>query len=107
MIRDRLLPVAWLLAACTLIGAAAGARAHAEPAEWYAATNGVSVCVALDSKPTFAGLEQVMSDIEKTTRLSDYEIGTAVAESVVHICPHHRPLLKRYVDTYRGKGSVA
>lgn len=31
-----------------------------------------------------------MSDISKTTRLSDYEVGGAVALSVINVCPHHR-----------------
>lgn len=37
--RDKLIPLAWLMAACILVGLAAGARCHAEPLKWL-----LSVC---------------------------------------------------------------
>lgn len=109
MIRDKVIPLAWLAGACILIGAAAG-RAHAEPlthGEFYALTHGADVCMELDRTSTFTGLEHVMSNIAATTRLSDFDIGEAVVVSVSAVCPHHIGLLKRYVAAAKSKGTVA
>lgn len=107
MIRATIIPVLWLWLACVIIGAAAGTTAHADPAEFYAVGNAATICAVLDAQPTFAGVDELLADIGKTTKLSEAEIGGAVALSVINVCPHHVGLLKRYVvDRGSGAGVV-
>lgn len=102
MIREKIIPVAWLILACAIIGAAAGAKAHADPGDYYASTHAADVCLALDADPSITGLVTVMTDIAATTRLTDFQVGEAVALSVRYVCPHHVGLLRQFAAQYKG-----
>ena len=107
-VRDELAPVLWLLVVSVLIGLAAGACiAHAEPVtpgQDYADQHAADICLTLDSRPTVTGVWTLLADLT-TTGLSGVESGVAVKESVVYVCPHHLPLLHRFVTYYQHRQS--
>lgn len=112
MIREKLIPSAWLLLACLMIGAALGAACRAgadptDPAEAFTAQHAADVCLALDTAPTLTGVTMVMRGIANGSDLTDFEVGEVIGLAAKYVCPHHIPLLRRYVSAYGSRGAVA
>lgn len=107
-VSDDLVAVLWLLAIAVLIGSALGkCIAHAEPftpGQAYADQHAADICLTLDARPTVTGVWALLADLT-TTGLSGVESGVAVKESVVYVCPHHLPLLHRFVTYYQHRQS--
>ena len=100
-VREKLTPILWLVTACVLVGGAYGialgrSAPVMSPGQVFAENHAAQVCVDLDAAPTIAG---VVREIEKlsTWDLGSYEVGVALAESVIYVCPHHVGLLERFV----------
>ncbi|MDQ2638065.1 MAG: hypothetical protein M3Y83_14450 [Actinomycetota bacterium] len=102
--RETVVPILWLLAAAVVIGGAWGIKAARtepfSPGEAYAEQHAADICVTLDRNPTPIGVVHVLTALT-TQGLSSSESGVAVKDSVRYVCPHHIPLLIRFVDSYR------
>lgn len=103
-IRDTVIPIAWLIAACIIIGGAAAGAVRAEPltaADDYAINHAVDICLAVDANPSVSGLLQVLIGVTRTG-LTEQAAGAAVGESVFYVCPQYRGLLRAFVARYGG-----
>lgn len=96
--RETLIPILWLLAVSMIIGAAAGINsAHAAPAspgQQFADEHGADICMLLDAHPTLGGVLDA-TDALQASGLSPRESGTALVESIMHVCPIHTDLLRQ------------
>lgn len=100
MLREKVVPVAWLLSAAVLVGGSVGlaARANATPALDYAVTHAQKVCRTLDKYPSFAGIEGIADAIVKETGFGYYDAGMVIGLSVNNVCPEYIPLIQAYAD---------
>lgn len=103
MIRERIMPLAWLLAAMLIIGGAAGAKANAQPDDpivvIYAAHNAGAVCETLSAYPSFSGIEGIADAIVEQG-LTYSQAGSVIFLSVTEACPRFTGLLLRYATAY-------
>ncbi len=112
MIRERVVPVGWLLVALVIVvGAALGYSpvASAVPShdvDAYAADNGYIICQVLDDHPSFAGIRGVSQAIV-LKGLSEYESGEVIALSIIGYCPRHLGLMQQFIRAYGDKQVVA
>lgn len=97
-------PVAWLLLAACILGAALyyATPAHADPRPTPAA-----ICHAVDQWPTIGGILGITIDLADATGATDEQAGRYVATSILGTCPEYSSLLQQIVDRYRTKGQVA
>lgn len=103
-IRDTIIPLAWLLAACAIVGAALAGGVRAEPltaADDYAIGHAVDICLDIDANPSVSGLLQVLIGVTRSG-LTEQAAGAAVGQSVFYVCPQYRPLLTAFVARYGG-----
>lgn len=102
--RERIHPLLWLAAAGTILAYALGhSTAHAAPftpGQAYAEDHAADICGQFDDDPTVERVWQVLTDLIDHD-LSGVEAGIAVRESVVYVCPHHIPLVKRFAAYYQ------
>lgn len=80
------------------------AKADDSDARAYASEYGPAVCATLDDYPSIAGIIGIGQAIVEDG-LTEYDAGTAIAYSVVFLCPRHVPLLQRFARIY-GKAAV-
>ncbi|BBU22133.1 hypothetical protein [Mycobacterium xenopi] len=102
MIRNTVMPLAWLMLASVIIGAAIAfaSPAHADPVSNYAEISAGPICSTLDSYPSLAGLSGVFRAVEEDSGFGPYDAGRIVAMAVIDHCPRHLALLRRYVAVY-------
>jgi hypothetical protein len=103
---DTVIPIAWFIAASLLIGYAATGEAHADPTPTaidYTIINHDRVCNVLDQHPTVDGVTGVVVGIVGEG-LTYSEAGQVVGMSVIGWCPHHEPLLHRFIAAYTPQG---
>lgn len=101
-IRSTIVPILWLWLACTIIGAALAGSVKADPGDDFAADHAADICIAIDERPDMDGLIRVLNAVTRTG-LSPRDAGTAVADSVIYVCPHHLGLLRAFADRYAPK----
>lgn len=86
------------LAALAALTLSAGV-AHADPVDDYTRANAPAICMALDTNPTVAGVEQVgigmMND-----GLTGQQAGQVSVRSVLGWCPQHLPELQAFIDKW-------
>lgn len=102
MIRNTVMPLAWLMLASVIIGAAIAfaSPAHADPVSNYAEISAGPICSTLDSYPSLAGVSGVAAAIEEDAGFSAYDAGRVIAMAVIDYCPRHLGLLRQYVAVY-------
>ena len=102
--REKGVPLLWMTAAAVVLSVALGhSIARAEPftpGQDYADAHAADICGALDAEPTVRAVWQLLIELT-TTGLSGVEAGVAVKESVIYVCPHHIPLVKRFAAYYQ------
>ena len=101
MIREKIVPVLWLLVAAVIIGVAAGAQAHADTTagDRYAELHAVDICLALDANPTAQGVAQEALHL-MSLGLTPTDAGDALADSVLDVCRIHIPTLEAFTNAY-------
>lgn len=106
MWRDTIHPLLWLAVVGLILAFAiaysippAGAAPVVSGFD-YAENHAAEVCSDLDEDPTVAGVYRVLTDV-MTAGLSEYAAHEAVARSVAFVCPHHQPLVKRFIAYYQ------
>lgn len=71
--------------------------AEADPVDEFTADNGITaVCEPLDADPTEETVSEIGAALQDQGFLAT--AGQIVADSVAVFCPHHMPLLQRYVS---------
>nr|WP_046285129.1 hypothetical protein [Mycobacterium sp. UM_NZ2] len=103
-LREQINPLLCLAAAGTILAYALGqSPAQAvpfTPGQAYAEDHANDICGQFDDDPTVERVWQVLTDLINHG-LSGVEAGIAVRESVVSVCPHHIPLVKRFAAYYQ------
>lgn len=108
MRREDVGPVAWLMAASALMGAAvyfaSPAKADTSVAvDTYAVVSAPAICEVLNEYPTTIGLLGVGSAIEEQGGFTATEAGEVIGIAVANMCPRHAPLLHSFTARYAGE----
>lgn len=103
-------PLLWLVLFGALLAVAlafsippAGAAPVASPGEQYAADHSADICMQLDTRPTIAGVETLLTSLQHEQGLALRESAVAVVTSVVDNCRIHENLLRQFVAHYQGE----
>lgn len=104
MVKNTIIPVAWLMLACAIIGVALAAAVHADPVADYTTTHARAVCLVLDTHPNDAGIEGIAQGIHDDG-YSYRQAAAIIVDAVLARCPRHWPLIVAY--TYGGPGVAA
>ncbi|SLF32668.1 Bacteriophage protein [Mycobacteroides abscessus subsp. bolletii] len=76
--------------------------AHADSAQDLAEKYGISVCRSLDADPTIDGVLKTGESLIKKASTDAYTAGQVLAYSTIWYCPKYVPLLKKFIDYYKG-----
>lgn len=107
MRRDDIAPVAWLMGASALIGAACYFAAPAKADDdamvrQYADLNATRVCQVLDEFPNNVGVLGLGEAIADETNFTDFQVGRVIADAVLTNCPRHTGLVLRFAAQHTG-----
>ncbi|MGB0971437.1 MAG: DUF732 domain-containing protein [Mycobacterium sp.] len=107
--RERIIPVLWLMTAAIIIGASVGlaARAEAAPVEQYSTDNANAICKALAERPYLSTVRAVLDAIVLDTGWSDYDAGVVLGGAVREHCPWNLGTLSRFIATYAHQATPA
>ncbi len=108
MIREKLVPVLWLMTAAIIIGASIGfaARAGADPTDQYAADNAGAICDALAERPYLSTVTAVLEVIVMDTGWSYFDAGVVLGGAVHEHCPWNLGVVRRFIATYATSAQV-
>lgn len=79
-------------------GACARAGEHPDAGLKYAEQHAADICIYLDNDDSFDGIDRLGHALV-AEGLDEFDAGAAIGESVTYVCPHHKPLVRAYVDT--------
>lgn len=102
-IRETLLPLLWLACACGVIAFALAGTVHAEPlaaGDVFAIEHAADLCLGLDADPTVNGVVHQIA-VLRSLGLSDGDVGVALADSVLYVCPIHQRVVREFVARYQ------
>lgn len=101
MIRDKLVPAAWLLTASVIVGASIGfaARANADAVDDYVADNYTTICETIAQKPYVSTVVAVVEAVAVDTGSAEFA-GAAVGTAVRDYCPWNLGTVRRFIDVF-------
>lgn len=79
------------------VGVACAAPALADQVDNYVAVNADVVCQGLDQAPTLHSVEVLGEAIVRDTGWDYQRAGSVLVQSIVVVCPRHRPLWDQFV----------
>jgi len=102
MIKEKIVPVLWLMLAALLIGSSIGfaARANASPEEQYANIVGDVICDQITAHPSIRTISVLGDIVVNETGWGYYEAGEVIAYSIVNHCPENYPVMEAFMEVY-------